>query len=114
MGGAEPGLARWLADRDLSQDGFERLIKGLHEPRPHIPLQGQELAGRVVELLEDETGTTSGLKVLSRAGDVVRTDRSRLYVYGHWMGRSDLPVCLLHGEFHITYLICYCPIVLLP
>ena len=90
---------------------------GLHGAGPGEDgsgVESEELAGQVVELLEDEAGRASGLKILSRAGDVVRTDRSRLYVYGHWMGRSDLPSCLLHGEFHITYLICYCPIVLLP
>ena len=114
MGGADrSGMTKWLEERNISLAGFERLVKGQFEPRLHLPLIAQERTGQVLDLLEDSEGTATGLKILSKAGELVTADRSCLFVYSHWMGKSDLAYSVLSGEFPITHLIYYCSIVLL-
>ena len=114
LGGEETGLARWLEDRDVSLTEFERLLRGQHQPRLHLPLQGRECSGQVEELLEDETGAVTRLKIRARTGSVVVADRSSLFVFSHWMGRADLAFCMMSGEFDIKHRISYCSIVSLP
>ena len=109
VSGADQSMARWLMDKNISVEGFESLVKGQYEPRLFLPLQGQEVAGQVIELMKDASGTATSLKVLSKAGDEVVADRSTVYVYSHWMGKSDLAYCMLGGEFAIVLLISrYC------
>ena len=112
--GEETRLARWLEDRDVSLTEFERLLRGQHQPRLHLPLPGQECSGQVEELLQDQTGAVTKLKIRSETGEMVVADRSCLFVFSHWMGRADLAFCMMSGEFHIRHRISYCSIVSLP
>ena len=99
VGGQEPGLSRWLEDRNISLAGFESLMRGQSQPRLHLPLLGQEYAGQVEDLLEDQTGAVTKLKIRSQTGSVVVADRKSLFVFGHWMGRADLAYTMMSGEF---------------
>ena len=63
------------------------------------------------DLLEDETGAVTRLKIRSRTGSVVVADRNSLFVFSHWMGRADLAFCMMSGEFDIKHRIWYCSIV---
>ena len=103
LGGEETSLARWLEERSLSLAGLESLARGQFQPRLHLPLGGQECSGQVEELLEDETGAVTQLKIRSETGSVVVADRNCLFVFGHWMGRSDLAFCMMSGEFDIKH-----------
>ena len=116
LGEEEPGLSRWLEDRNISLAGFESLLRGQSQPRLHLPLVGQqEYSGQVEvgDLLQDQTGAVTQIKIRSESGSVVVADRKCLFVFGHWMGRADLAYIMMSGEFDIKHRIWYCSIVLL-
>ena len=49
-------LSDWLESKSILRSGFDLVVKGQHQPRHFIPLFGQELEGKVISLVEDETG----------------------------------------------------------
>ena len=87
-------LEFWLDKRKLSFVSFDHLLRGECLPRRFLPLIGQDLAGEVISLVEDETGLGTGLRIRTQCGRVVVVDRESLYVFSHWMGRADLAYCL--------------------
>ena len=99
VGGEERGLTSWLENRNISLAGFESLVRGHHQPRLHIPLLSQEFTGQVEDVLEDEEGAVTKLRIRSKSGWVVEADRSCLFIFGQWMGRADLAYCKMSGEF---------------